>query len=295
MASSSSDPSSSSTEISNIDIYSVCQKYYDQRWRFNQHYMFMDDHVFFQLIQCGLVDKIANVFQIEDEKTKKLTTSNRQKRHHEDIDDNDDTKSKFLHREELVGTNTKRTKMDLMDASTQTDHSLLMNSSNPSSSDAVPSSSSTTITAATTTTTTVGQIGDVSVALEKRRYQTLLLHLHHFCLRQADMSLLDHHQLLDPLVQQIEDIDRIRKTNYSQTIRNEDATKSHIVPEKHCNSEEIQEDEESDADDWYDDPVFDLSTDIETDDEEDKPTENMNNTTKKEFEEQKLDCIDAST
>ena len=69
-----------------MQLMAVCAEKRHKRWLLNRHYMFMDDLMFFHLIQSGLADQIFNVFQSEDREKMKLTSTNNRKRFHEDID-----------------------------------------------------------------------------------------------------------------------------------------------------------------------------------------------------------------
>lgn len=99
-------------------MQTVCEERYDERRIMRLHFMFVDDEMFFQLVQTGLVDKIVKVFQEADRKKKETSSQmNDQKRTREEDEENSSTD---LHSTEK---RIKRWHILMADASTQTGNS----------------------------------------------------------------------------------------------------------------------------------------------------------------------------
>jgi hypothetical protein len=252
------------TKASFLQIEAICNEKYDQRWLLNKHDMFINDDIFFYLNQSGLLDSIVNLFEVEDRKKKKNAIgTNGQKRTYEDIDgDNETNSDSAQHGEESGRKKSKVINTNVADVSTEIKCLLSMVSSSSSSSlPLVDLSPLTTITKATAV-----QPVCAYAILEKKRYQCGLLVMHNMLLRKSDISLLDHHGLLNQLVELLESIDRTRNNSYHQSMSNKDAIELNTVQEQ-CGIPEGQEEEEEDDDDDDDDDEFDSSTEDEDDEE----------------------------
>ena len=141
-------------------------------------------------------------------------------------------------------------------------------------------------------TTTIVQAVDVYALLKKKRYQSTLLALHRMYLCKNHLCLLEHHGLLDQLVQVAEDGDRTRNNSVCRSIREEEST---AVQDSQGVSEGTEQEEDSDDDDDDDeDYEFEFTSE---DEEEDGETEIQleRSNTMKEFEGHKSVYIDAST
>ncbi|CAF1369321.1 unnamed protein product [Adineta steineri] len=286
MASSSSDllSATATTTASCFPIQAVCADEDVQRALLCRHFMFLDDAVFFYLAQSGLLNKIVNVFQAKDCKLNGSNQINGQKRCHEDIDGVYDTDNNSSDSEELPRKKTKRIRITLVDISTQTDDSSIMTLSSPSSLDSILSTT-------TKTKAIVAQAVDVDAAREKRRYQLRLLAFHTISLHKSDFALLDHHGLLDPLVQIIEDVERTGAiTPYLQSFDKKDSVDSIEVHEKHgiCEGleEEDDDDDENEDDEGGDiDYQLEMLREAEDDDEEVEIEQNESSSMERIFQE----------
>jgi hypothetical protein len=255
------------TKASFLQIEAICDEKYVQRWILNKHNMFMDDDIFFYLYQSGLLDRIVNLFEAEDRKKKNAIGTNGQKRTYEDIDEDNQTNSDSAQREEELGRKkSKGINTNVADTSTQIECPLSMVSSSSSSS--LPSVDPSPLT--TIITTTAVRPVCAYATLEKNRYQCGLFVMHKMLLRKSDISLLDHHGLLDQLVELLESIDRTRNKSYRQPMSNKDSVELNTVHEQFGIAEGQKKEEEEEDDDDDDD-------DDDEDDEFESPTEDEDN------------------
>jgi len=279
------------TKASILQIDAIRIEKYDQRWLIKQHYMFIDDELFFYLNQSGLLDKIVDTFDMEDRKKKNAIANNAQKRTYEDIDqDNETSSDSAAQRGEALGRKKRKgSNSNVSDASTQTESPLSMVSSSSSlpSVDHIPS---------TTIKTTVVQPVDAYAILNKKRYQRRLLSMYHMYLRISDISLLDDHGLLNQLVEFVENIDRTKNNSHCQSMSSKGLVESNAVHEK-CGISEGQKDEEEDDDDEDDeDEDYEFQLTSEDEDEDDEQSNQSGCCTfLEEHEEQTFIPVNAST
>ena len=119
MTSSSSTTTTTTTRLFPFQMQNVCTEKHSETWLLNRHYKFIHDHLFYNMIQSGLSNKIVNIFQLEDGKNKS-SLLNRQNRCHDDIDEIAVTNSDLAPHEQTIRREMRQIKINLVHASTQT-------------------------------------------------------------------------------------------------------------------------------------------------------------------------------